>query len=237
LIAEQKEATQHGLGVESHQEENTNNRQSISLGLTFSLQLCTLEGLVVKGDMTMQKHTTIPQRASRVQQPTTDVAEEYDDKLFDASRSAIRWTALDAPQKTRTTGPIAEAPSNRVTGSTRVGLYILLVLCLAFLFNGIVLPAIANVQNQLRYGDARIASYDLDNHHFLTEETNGKVRIVISNPDGSHTQVLTTTIAGVKDHALVSLSQDGNTIDVFVNATSVARLVPDGKGGYTWGSN
>jgi len=234
LIAKQEKATQGITSIES-QEPATSQH---SVNFSFSLQILAHEGLSVKGDASMQKNTPIPQRASRVQQPTTDVAEEYDDQLFDAPRSAIRWTALDAQPKPRTTGPIAEAPqSNRVTGSTRVGLYILLVLCLAFLFSGIVLPAISTVSNQLKYGDARIASYDLDGHSFITEETGGKVRIVVSSADNQHTQVLTTVVAGVKDHALVSLSQDGNTIDVFVNATSIARLVPDGKGGYAWGSN
>jgi len=229
LIAKQEKATQGITSIES-QEPATSQH---SVNFSFSLQILAHEGLSVKGDASMQKNTTIPQRASRVQQPTSDVAEEYDETLFNAPRSALRWTALDAQPKQRTTGPIA-APSNRVTGSTRVGLYILLVLCLAFLFNGIVLPALANVQNQLRYGDARIASYDLDNHHFLTEETNGKVRIVISSTDGQHNQVLTTVVAGVKDHALVSLSQDSDKVDVFVNGMSIARLVSDSKGGYRW---
>jgi len=230
-----EDAAQNVTGYEP-QQENTYQRK---VSVAFSLQFIMNEGLSVRGETTLNKTTTgIPQRASRVQQPTTDVAEEYDDKLFDAPRSAIHWKALDTPQKQRTTGPIAEATqSNRVTGSTRVGLYILLVLCLAFLFNGIVLPAISNVSNQLKYGDARIASYDLDGRHWITEETNSRVRIIVSSADNQHNQVLTTVVAGVKDHALVSLSQDGNKIDVFVNGTSVTRLVLDGKGGYTWGSN
>ena len=219
--------------------ENNVNQQSISF--SFSLQILAREGASLRGDASMQKTSTAPQkiqRASRPIQSTTDIDQEYDgDNASSMPHSAIRFRSTTQPQA-RTTEPIATPPTmHRVSGITRLGLYALLLLCVAFLINGIVVPALIDVSNQLRYGDARIATFDFDNHHFLTDETNGRVHIVVGNENGSYNQVLTLPIDGVTNHALVTLSQDKNDIEVLINGTYAAVLVPDGYAGYQWGSN
>ncbi len=228
-----EEVTHNVAGYEP--QETTMNQRSISL--SFSLQILAREGFSVRGDATMQKTATVPQRASK----PVDIDQEYDDdSVGSMPRSAIRFRSTQQPQaaQTPTTGPIvAPIVTHRVSGSTRLGLYLLLFLCLAFLVNGLVLPAITDALTQLRYGDARIATYDLNGRHWITEEDNGRMRIVVSTPDGSHNQVLTTVVSGAPKHALVSLSPDGTKIDVSINGAYIALLVPDGSNGYTWGSN
>ena len=72
--------------------------------------------------------TPIPQRASRVE-------EEYDDTLNSTPRSALHFR----PTHDLDTQPVLECGS-RVTGRTRVLLYMLLILCIAFLVSGINSP-------------------------------------------------------------------------------------------------
>ena len=229
-----EEVTQHGQGVESHQEDTT-NRQTISIGLSFSLFLRSREGLGITGDMTMQKTATgIPQRASKP--VTVDIEQEYDDdSAARMPRSAVRFRSTTQPQP-RTTDALPVATTRRVSGNTRLLLWIVLVLGIAFLINGIVVPAITDLANQVRYGTARIVPYDINGRHFLTEEDNGRVRIVVSSADNQHNQVLVTPIGGVPNHSLVTLEQSGTKIEVAVNGTYIAVLVPDGNG-YKWGSN
>ncbi len=219
-------------------QENTMNQHSTSF--RFSLQILAHEGFSVKGDMSMSKtETTIPQRASAkpVQGPA-DVEEEYDDTLDSTPRSALRFRSTQ-PQDTwsRSTGPIVAPVTHRVSGSTRFLLWVVLVLCVAFLVNGLVLPAVTSVVNQFRYGDAQLATYDINGRHFLTEENNGHMRIVIARPDGSHTQVLTTLVGGVPNHALVTLTPNGAKIEVLIHGTYAGLIVPDDKGGYQWGNS
>jgi len=236
-----EEVTHNVAGYEPLQ-ENT-YRQSISFSL--SLVKRAGESFSITGDATMQK-TAVPQRASKpvhvdASQLQLDDDQEYDDNTVAAiPRSAVRFrsTQPQAAHHQPTTGPIvAPLVTHRVSGSTRLGLYLLLFLCIAFLVNGLVLPAITDALTQLRYGDARIATYDLNGRHWITEEDNGRMRIVVSNHDGSHNQVLTTVVSGAPKHALVSLSPDGTKIDVSVNGAYIALLVPDGSNGYKWGSN
>ncbi len=99
------------------------------------------------------------------------------------------------------------------------------------------LPAWESFNDQLHYGDARISTYDINGRHWLTEDTNGKARIVATTSDGQHTQVLTTNISGGNKHQLITLVQDGNNVDVVVNGVQLSTLVPDGHGGYKWGGN
>jgi len=113
-------------------------------------------------------------------------------------------------------------------------LYVLLFLYILLLVDGIVIPAFAAVSNHFTYGSNQIASFDLDQHHFLTQETHNMVRITVTSADGKHVQVLTTPISGVSDHALVTLTEDGSNIDVAVNGLSITPLVPDGHGMYQW---
>ncbi len=232
MIEIQEEATLRNGGIEPLQ-ENTCNRRSISLA--FSLQILAREGLSVRGDVTMQK-TAVPQRASK----PVDSEQEYDDdSVSSMPRSALVWRATNAPQQSHTTDTlIAQTPrtSNRVSGTTRLLLWLVLVLCVAFLVNGLVMPAITDALTQLRYGDARIATYDLNGHHFITEESNGRVRIVVSNPDGSHSQQLTTVVSNAPKHALVTLKENGTRIDVSINDAYVTYLVADGNG-YKWSTN
>jgi len=234
FLIEYEDATRTIAGYEP--QENTHNQRSVSF--SFSLQILTREGLSLKGDATMQKTTTVPQRASKP--VTVDVEQEYDDdNVSTTPRSALRFRSTTQPQLTRTTGPIAVAPvtTHHVSGSTRLLLWLVLVLCVAFLVNGIVLPAINDALNQIKYGDARIATYDINEHHFLTEEQDNKVKIVVSSADNQHNQVLVLPISGVASHALVTLTQNGFKIEVAVNGTYIAVLVPDGSNGYKWGNN
>lgn len=225
-----EEATRNVVGYEP--QENTHNQRSVSF--SFSLQILTREGLSLKGDMTMQK-TVVPQRASKP--VTVDIEQEYDDNsVTSMPRSAIRFRGTQPTQ--RTTGPIAQAPtSNRVSGTTRLLLWVLLVCCLAFLANGLVMPMVNDTVNQIKYGDSRIATYDISNHHWITEEANGRMRIVVSNPDGSHSQQLTMAVGNAPKHALVTLKEDDVKIDVSINGAYITPLVSDGKGGYKWESN
>lgn len=228
--------------ADTRPQENTDNRRSISLG--FSLQIRTDEGLSIRGDINMQKTSTVPPRASKPAQSTTDVEEQYDDNsVTQMPRSAVRFRSTQTPasqQKAHTTEPIAPpiapATTRRVSGGTRFLLWVVLVLCIAFLVNGLVLPAINSAIEQIRYGDARIATYDINGRSFITQEQDNKVRIVISSADNQHNQVLVTPIGGVANHALVTLTPNGAKIEVAVNGTYIAVLVPDGNG-YKWGNN
>ncbi len=230
----EEEAAQSITGFKP--QENTSNQHSTSF--SFSLQIRTEEGLSIRGDMTMQK--TVPQRASKPVTVAPDVEQEYDDdNVNQMPRSALRFrsTQTQTESKPRTTGPIVTPVTQRVSGSTRLLLWVVLILGIAFLVNGLVLPAISSAIEQVRYGDAKIATYDLDNHHWITEESNGRVRIVVSLPDGSHSQQLTSIVGGVPNHALVTLDQTGNKIEVSINGTYANLLISDGKGGYKWGNS
>ncbi len=230
----QEEAARSVAGYES-QEKNSSQR---SISLSFSLQILSGEGLSVKGDASMQRTSTgIPPRASR----PADTTDEYDDQLPGAMpKSQLRWkptnqvTAGQDVTATTTVQPVT-VTSNRISGSTRTGLIILLLLCIAFLVNGIVVPALVNLGNQLRYGDARIARYDIGSKHWITEDDRGKIRVYIVN--GQHVQVLDSVLGGSVDHALVTLTDEGNSIEVSVNGVQAAQIVSDGHGGYKWGSN
>lgn len=183
--------------------------------------------------------TSVPPCASR--HPVPDIDQEYDDdNVARTPRSAVRFRSTQpqpqpAAAQGPNTGPIA-APivTHRVSGRTRVLLWLLLVLGLAFLFDGLVWPALVDFDNQLTYGNDRIASFDLDQHHFITQEMHNTICIIITSADGQHMQVLTTIISGAKDHALVTLSEDGSAINVTVNGAYVASLVPDTHGMYKW---
>jgi len=232
-----EERTTHS--VTGHEPQHENLAQH-SMRFQFSLQIVTREGFSVKGEAFMDKtSTSVPQRASR--QPVPDIDQEYDDdSVAHMPRSVLRHRTTQPQQPAAVsqgpnTGPIA-APivTHRVSGTTRALLWLVLVLCLAFLFNGMVWPALVGVGNQLTYGTDRIASFDLDHHHFITQETHNKVRIIVSSADGQHSQVLTTVVSGAGDHALVTLSQDSANIDVTVNGAYVTSLVPDGHGMYKW---
>ena len=231
------EEVAHGVTGYEPLQENTCNRHSISVA--FSLQILAREGFSVHGDITMQKTANIPQRASKPVTP--DIEQQYDDDSAGTMpRSAIRYRSstepthtLQEPMHTRTTDVLPRT-SNRVSGSTRAGLVVLLILCCLFLVNGIVVPAITSMVNTVKYGTAQIATYDLNGRHWITEEENGRVRIVVSNEDGSHNQVLTTMISNAPKHALVSLSQDGAKIDVSINGAYITALVSDNHGGYAW---
>ena len=118
------------------------------------------------------------------------------------------------------------ATTRRVSGNTRLLLWVVLVLGIAFLFNGLVLPAINNAIEQVRYGDARIATFDINGRSFLTEEQDNKIKIVVSSADNQHNQVLVTPISGVRNHSLVTLTQNGARIEVAVNGTYIAVLSP-----------
>lgn len=187
----------------------------------------------------MSNTTTVPPRASKpVASATIDVDQEYDDKLDTTPPSALRFRGTK-PQPVappHNTGPIVTRirVERRVSGWTRVLLWVLLALCVLFLINGLVLPAINDVLTHFKYGDSKIATYNLASKHWITELNNGRVRVVVSNEDGSHSQQLTTVISGAPKHALVSLSEDGNKVDVSVNGAYVLLMVSDGKGGYTW---
>ena len=124
-----------------------------------------------------------------------------------------------------------------MSGWTRFLLWVLLVLCVLFLINGLVVPTVNNVVTQLKYGDSKIATYDLAGKHWITELSNRRVRVVVSNEDGSHSQQLTTVVSGSPKHALVTLAEDGNKVDVAINGAYVLSMKSDGKGGYTWESN
>ena len=189
----------------------------------------------------MQK-TMIPQRASKLAAPVTvDVEQEYDDTASSMPRSAIRYrssTTQPTQPQTRTTDVLpTPVTTRRVSGGTRFLLWVVLVLGVTFLFNGLVMPAVQDALTQLKYGDSRISTYDLNGRHFITEETNGRIRIVVSNPDGSHNQVLTNTLVNAPKHALVSLKENGSKIDVSVNDAYITSLLSDGNNGYKWGSN
>ncbi len=234
-----EDAAQQFAAVEPLDEKNLDQR---SISFRFSLQIIAREGLSVRGDAHMQRtRMDIPQRASR----PADVTEVFDDLQPQAMpRSQIRWRPTNQAQAgqdvtaTTTTAPQPIQPTScRVTGGTRAGLWVLLLLCIAFLFNGIAVPAWENFNNQLHYGDARIASYDIDHRHFVTEDNKGKIRVYIMSQDGQHVQVLDSILGSNTDHALVTLSEQGSTIAMFVNGVQTAVLVPNGQGSYMWGSN
>ncbi len=230
-------------------ESHSESIEQHSITFQFSLQLLLSEGFSVKGDAFMNKtSTSVPPRASR--QPVPDIDQEYDDDtVAKMPRSVLRHRPIQHPpnqqppavtpsaQQPPNTGPIVAppiAPTRRVTGGTRVLLYVLLFLCIAFVVDGVVIPAFIALNNQLTYGSDRIASFDLDNHHFLTQENHNTVRITVTSADGQHAQVLTTPISGAGNHALVTLSEDGSNIDVAVNGMPITPLVPDGHGMYQW---
>jgi len=230
-VIEYEEVT-HGVTGYAPLQENT-HRHSISFCL--SVMKRSHEGLSITGDVTMSK-TAIPQRASK----PVDIEQVYDDDSASSSmpRSAVRYRATQPQQTVRTTDTLVQQhrTSNRVSGTTRLLLWLLLALCVAFLVNGLVVPAITDAFTQLRYGDARIATFDIDKHHFITEESNGRVRIVVSNADGSHSQQLTTVVSNAPKHALVTLKENGTRIDVSINDAYVTYLVADSNG-YKWSTN
>ena len=78
--------------------------------------------------------TVIPQRASR---QTADVEQEYDDTLNATPRSQVRFRPTQTDDVE--TQPLVEC-GNRITGKSRVLLYMLLILCIAFLVSGINSP-------------------------------------------------------------------------------------------------
>lgn len=121
--------TAHSVLGNGPQEAPINQR---STSFSFSLQIVAREGLSVRGDMTMQK-TSVPQRASRPVQQTPDVEEYDDESVARTPRSAIHWKATETRPQTPPNG-------NCVTGSTRVGLVVLLVACIAFLVSGMHAP-------------------------------------------------------------------------------------------------
>ncbi len=241
-----EERATHSLQYYESQHENRNQK---STRFQFSLQILTREGFSVKGEAIMDKSsTTVPPRASR--QPMPDIDQEYDDDtVVKTPSSVLRHRPIQQSSKqqatpvasattpTLNTGPIiapSVVPTRRVTGGTRVLLYVLLFLCIALLVDGIVIPTVVAVSNHFTYGSNQIASFDLDQHHFLTQETHNMVRITVTSADGKHVQVLTTPISGASDHALVTLTEDGSNIDVAVNGLSITPLVPDGHGMYQW---
>ena len=213
-----------------------------SRSFSFSLQILTHEGFSIKGDMHMT--SPVPQRKSREFAPALIEEEEYDDTplgLAPVARALYR-PASQAAATTRTmTHALTARPtinaapaSHRITGRNRAILWCLFVACAVFLVNGVVFPIFGGISDQLKYGDARIATFDVQAHHWITEEDNGLVRIVVSAPDGSHSQVLTTQVAGAPPHALVILKAAGDRLDVSINGTHALYLVSDGKGGYVW---
>jgi len=167
-----EESTTHD--VASHEPQHENRHQQ-SLRFQFSLQILTREGFSVKGEASMDKtSTSVPQRASR--QPIPDIDQEYDDdSVAHMPRSVLRHRStqpqpVPSPQ-TPNTGPIVTpvVTTRRVSGGTRVLLWVLLVCCIAFVFDGMVLPAMIDVSNHFTYGNDRIATFDLDRHHFITQ--------------------------------------------------------------------
>jgi len=221
--------------VSDHEpKETTINERSTSF--SFSLQIITREGFSVRGDATM---TTVPARASRPS--ATQIDEGLDD--IRTSSSARRYTSQAQVQQAPNTGPIVapvvQTPrvTHRVSGSTRALLWVVLLCCIAFVFNGIVWPSFVNAYNQVKYGDAQIATFDLDQHHFMTQDEHGTIKIIVMSADNKHNQVLTTVVHGADNHALVTLSENGAKIDVSVAGTYMASLVSDNHGGYQWGSN
>ncbi len=236
-----EDAAQQFAAIEPLDEKNLDQR-SISFG--FSLQIIAREGLSVRGDAHMQKTTTgIPRRASL----PADVTEDFDDQLPQAMpRSQIRWRPTNqatagqdvlAPHGCTQDATVPQATTRRISGSTRGGLYVLLALCLAYLYVGIAVPAWENLNNQLHYGDARIASYDIDHRHFVTEDNKGKIRVYVISQDGQHVQVLDSILGSNTDHALVTLKDEGSDIAMSVNGVQTALLVPNGQGGFKWGGN
>lgn len=185
--------------------------------------------------------TAIPQRASKpaAAPVTVGVDQEYDDKLDTTPFSALRFRSTQQDTTPRNTGPIVTPirVERRVSGGTRFLLWVLLVLCVLFLINVLVVPAVNDVLTQLKYGDSKIATYDLAGKHWITELSNRRVRIVVSNEDGSHSQQLTTVVSGAPKYALVTLAEDRNKVDVSINGAYVLSMKSDGKGGYTWESN
>ena len=205
---------------------------------SFRLNIDFREGFSVKGDVTAM--TTVPPRTHRPIMQPADVQEYDDDTVAIAPKSVLRHR----PIKTHTTEPI-QAPigqktvvktitTHRVSGSTRFWLYVVLFLCCLVIFNGIVWPGLVHIYNQVKYGDAQIAPYDLDNHHFITQYENSTVKIVVMSADNKHNQVLTTIVHGAANHSLVTLAEDGSKIDVSINGVHATSLAPDGKGGYQW---
>jgi len=184
---------------------------------------------------------------AQIQQASDVEEEEYDDTPVAITPKSVlrhRPTQQQQPQaKTRTTepivAPVGQKPvvktivTHRVSGSTRAGLYVVLFLCGLFIFNGIVWPALVSVYNQVKYGDAQIATFDLDQHHFITQDVKGKVKIIVMSADNQHNQVLTQIVHGIGDRALVTLSENGAKIDVS-NGQYAASLVSDNHGGYQW---
>jgi hypothetical protein len=86
----------------------------------------------------------------------------------------------------------------------------------------------------VKYGDAQIATFDIEQHHFITQYENSTVKIVVMSSDNKHNQVLTTIVHGAANHSLVTLAENGAKIDVSINGVYATSLAPDGKGGYQW---
>ena len=186
----------------------------------------------------------VPQRKSREFVPALIEEEEYDDTplgLAPVARALYRPASQPAATTRTMTHALTARPtinaapvSHRVTGTNRLLLWGLLVAMIAAFINGVVFPIFGGISDQLKYGDARIATFDLAGHHWITEKDNDVVRVVVSTADGSHNQVLTTQVAGAPPHALVSLKAAGDRLDVSINGTHALYLAPDGKGGYVW---
>lgn len=200
-MTETQESATHGVtGYESpqgnlYQMNNLASRKATSF--SFSIQIRTDEGLSIRGRVNMS--TVVPQRASKPVQVVPDIEQEYDDNLSSTPRSAIRFRGTQHKQETsskegqtaRDTDKLATpVTTKRVSGTTRLLLWVVLILGIAFLINGLIVPAIVSFNNQLHYGDAQIATYDINGSHFITEEDNGRVQIVVSSPDATHNQIL-----------------------------------------------
>ena len=186
----------------------------------------------------------VPQRKSRDFVPALLEEEEYDDTplgLAPVARALYRPASQPAATTRTMTHALTARPtinaapvSHRITGRNRLLLWLVFWGFVSFLINGVVFPIFGGISDQLKYGDARIATFDLVGHHWITEKDNDVVRVVISTADGSHNQVLTTQVAGAPPHALVSLKAAGDRLDVSINGTHALYLAPDGKGGYVW---
>lgn len=128
--------------------QQENSTLTTKVGLAFSLHIVPYEGLALKGDIGIYKFgTEIPRRASRtVYQQTTDVEQEYDDDVGTTPRSALRYRSVDQhpqEQPTHTTDELDAPVSHRISGSSRLALYVLLLLCIAFFVSGIQTPMLA----------------------------------------------------------------------------------------------
>ncbi len=100
--------------------------------VSFALCLDFEEGIRLSGELAMSL-TDIPARASRQVSQDTD----YDDKLDNTPRSALRYRSTNTDDLEPPISP------RRIVGQSRVLLYVLLLLCVAFLISGINAPMLA----------------------------------------------------------------------------------------------